>query len=303
MDLCSRMLPAGSFLISLVLCSCLLTSPHAHGRETITWLLRDLAPLTIASGPDRNQGAVDQALPLLRAALPDYDHSVLRVNRARASQMLGESGLSCDPALLWTARRAQTILYSVPSMNVLSNALIMQRDDLPLIADFMQDGKVDLGALLHSKTMTLGVIAERSYGSAVDRILDEADGSQVLAHHGNDAMGSLLRMERLGRIQAVLGYWQEARYQARQEGLDPQELVQIPIKSASRSQLVHVGCSDSPASRRVLQALNPVLLDVRKTRLAQFYAQWLAPHQRLEYLRETKALFNARRDETLNSLQ
>jgi uncharacterized protein (TIGR02285 family) len=191
----------------------------------------------------------------------------------------------------------------VPSMNVLSNALIMQRDDLPLIADFMQDGKVDLGALLHSKTMTLGVIAERSYGSAVDRILDEADGSQVLAHHGNDAMGSLLRMERLGRIQAVLGYWQEARYQARQEGLDPQELVQIPIKSASRSQLVHVGCSDSPASRRVLQALNPVLLDVRKTRLAQFYAQWLAPHQRLEYLRETKALFNARRDETLNSLQ
>lgn len=301
MDLCSRILPTSSLPLSLALCVCLLAPSPAHGKETITWLLRDLAPLTIASGPERNRGAVDQALPLLRAALPDYNHSVLRVNRARASQMLGEPGLNCDPALLWTARRAQTILYSVPSMNVLSNTMIMQRTDLPLIARFMQEGKVDLSALLSSKAVALGIIAERSYGTAVDRILADSDGSQLLAHHGNDAMGSLLRMERLGRIKALLGYWHEARYQARQEGLDPEQLVQIPIKGAARSQFIHVGCSDSPASRRVLDALNSVLLDLRDTQLAPFYAQWLAPPERAEYLRETTALFNAHGSETLSS--
>lgn len=298
MDLCPRILPTGSLLLSLVLCACLLTAPHAQGRETITWLLRDLAPLIIARGPDRNRGAVDQTLPLLRAALPDYDHSVLRVNRARASQMLAEPGLYCDPALLWTAQRAQTIFYSVPSMNVLSSALIMQRSDLPLIARFMEDGKVDLSALLRSNTIALGTIAGRSYGRVVDSILAEAKGSQILAHHGNDAMGSLLRMERLGRIKALLGYWLEARYQARQEGLDPELLVQVPIKGAASTQIVHVGCSDSPIGRRVVDALNPVLLELRNNQLAQLYAQWLAPHEQPGYLRETQALFNTGGNET-----
>ncbi|WP_156463192.1 TIGR02285 family protein [Pseudomonas sp. Leaf129] len=295
MDSCFKILPAGSLFLSLALCACLLITPHAHGRETITWLLRDLAPLTIARGPDRNRGAVDQALPLMRAALPDYDHSVLRVNRARASQMLAEPGLYCDPALLWTRQRAQTIFYSVPSMHVLGSTLVMQRIDLPLIADFMDDGKVDLGALLRSDTLALGIIAGRSYGSVVDRILAEADSRQILAHHGNDAMGSLLRMERLGRIHALLGYWLEARYQARQEGLDPQQMVQVPIKGAARTQIVHVGCSDSPTGRRVVDALNPLLLELRSGQLAQLYAQWLAPEERSDYLRETRALFNARR--------
>ncbi|MBD8684619.1 TIGR02285 family protein [Pseudomonas sp. CFBP 13719] len=301
MDSCCRILPTSSLLLALALCSCLLNSPLAHGRETITWLLRDLAPLTIASGPGRNQGAIDQALPLLRAALPDYDHNVLRVNRARASQMLGEPGLNCDPALLWTAERARSILYSVPSMNVLSNTLIMQPGDLPFIAGFMQDGKVDLSALLRSRTVALGIIAERSYGPVVDRILAETDSYQLLAHHGNEAMGSLLRMERLGRIKALIGYWQEARYQARQEGLDPEQLVQVPIEGAARSQFIHVGCSDSPASHRVLAALNSVLLDLRSSQLAEFYAQWLTPAERPAYLRETTALFNAHRNEAMSS--
>lgn len=293
MDSCFKILPVGSLFLSLALCACLLTAPHAHGRETITWLLRDLAPLTIARGPDRNRGAVDQALPLMRAALPDYEHRVLRVNRARASQMLAEPGLYCDPALLWTAQRAQTIFYSVPSMHVSSSTLVMQRSDLPLIAGFMTDGKVDLSALLRSNTIALGIIAGRSYGQVVDRILAETDSRQILAHHGNDAMGSLLRMERLGRIKALLGYWLEARYQARQEGLDPQQLVQVPIEGTASAQIVHVGCSDNPTGRRVVAALNPVLIKLRQGQLAQLYAQWLAPHERADYLRKTGTLFNA----------
>lgn len=102
-------------------------------------------------------------------------------------------------------------------------------------------------------------------------------------------------MERLGRIHALLGYWLEARYQARQEDLDPQQMVQVPIKGAARTQIVHVGCSDSPTGRRVVDALNPLLLELRSGQLAQLYAQWLAPHERSDYLRETRALFNARR--------
>ena len=65
----------------------------AWAKETLIWLLRDLPPLTIFEGPKKGQGAVDQLLPMLIEHMPEYDHSILRVNRARGMQMLQEQML------------------------------------------------------------------------------------------------------------------------------------------------------------------------------------------------------------------
>lgn len=71
------------------------------------------------SGSMRGQGAIDQLMPLLTAQMPEYDHVLMRVNRARALQMLSDdTSLSCDPTMLWTAERARTLLFpyrSAPS--------------------------------------------------------------------------------------------------------------------------------------------------------------------------------------------
>lgn len=68
-------------------------------------------------------------LAMLIERMPEYDHSIQRVNRARALQMLQEGGFNCDPTLLWTPERARFIHFSVPSMGTLSNGLVVRKQD------------------------------------------------------------------------------------------------------------------------------------------------------------------------------
>ncbi|BBP75079.1 TIGR02285 family protein [Pseudomonas gingeri] len=264
-----------------------------QARETLTWLLRDLPPLSIFDGPKEGQGAVDQMLPLLMAALPEYEHTVLRVNRARGMQMLGGSTFTCDPALLWTAARAQKMLFSIPSMGTTSNGLVVRPADQALIEPFVSDGRVDLAALLASNSLQLGVVAERSYGHPIDDVLHHTHAQHLVLHYGNDALGSLLQMQRLGRLKALLGYWAEIRYQARQQQIGDNEWLFYPIKGTADYQFIRVACSNTPQGRAVIPHINEILRGLRRQTLVELYARWLVPPERDKYLEDAREFFLA----------
>ena len=121
----------------------------SQARETLTWLLRDLPPSTIFSGTMQGQGAIDQLMPLLTAGMPEYDHVVMHVNRARAIQTLNDgTSLSCDPTMLWTPERARTIVFSIPVFVLYSSGLVVFKVDMAKIEPFVSQGKVDLDALM-----------------------------------------------------------------------------------------------------------------------------------------------------------
>ncbi|EIK97760.1 hypothetical protein PMM47T1_04589 [Pseudomonas sp. M47T1] len=270
---------------------CLALPLIARAGEPLTWLVRDLPPLTIESGPREGQGAVDRLLPLLMQALPHYDHSVVRVNRARATQMLTEPALSCDPTLLWTAERSQTVVYSIPVFATLTNGLIIRRQDRHGFNTFIHHDELDLPAVLASPNIKIGRVAERSYGSTIDNILAQAPEGAVSAHHGNDAVASLLQMQQRGRLDGVLGYWPEVLYLAPQEQIDSADLMFVPVRGVPRYQPVYIACSNTPAGRAVVDRLNPVLAGLRSTTLPVFYAQWLDAASRDDYLRDSRRFF------------
>ncbi|CAM3064556.1 hypothetical protein BZK31_19060 [Pseudomonas floridensis] len=264
----------------------------SQARETLTWLMRDLPPSTIFSGTMQGQGAIDQLMPLLTARMPEYDHVLMRVNRARAMQMLNEgAALSCDPTMLWTPERARTIVFSIPAFVLFSSGLVVRREDMAKFEPFVSGGKIDLDALVDSKTVKLGVVAERSYGGVIDRTLQESQQQTLTLHYGSDAVGSLLQMARAGRLQGLLGFWFEARYQALQQGIDPQELRFIPILDNPTYQLAHIGCSNTPQGRQAMQLINREMRTLRESNLMALYAQWLDPEQRAGYLSDVKAIF------------
>lgn len=263
----------------------------AQAGEPLTWLVRDLPPLTIESGPREGQGAVDRMLPLLMQALPQYEHSVVRVNRARASQMLQEAPLSCDPTLLWTAERSQSVVYSMPVLASQTNGLIIRRQDRHGFNTFIHHGELDLPAVLASPNIKIGRVAERSYGMAIDTMLAAAPKGAVNAHHGNDAVASLLQMQQHGRLDGVLGYWPEALYLAPQEQISANDLLFLPVRGVPRYQPVYVGCSNTPDGRTVVEQLNRVLVGLRSTTLPGFYADWLDPASRADYLRDSRRFF------------
>jgi uncharacterized protein (TIGR02285 family) len=267
-------------------------SALAQTGEPLIWLKRDLPPLTIFDGPKKGLGVIDQLLPLLIAGMPQYQHSVMRVNRARGLQMLHEPSLVCDAALNWSKEREKWIAFSIPVFRAMSNGLAVRRVDQKVLTPFIKDDEVDLAALLASGSEKLGIIAERNYGEYLDGLLKQAPADALAPHYGNDALGSLLQMQRLGRLRLLLGYRPEIRYQASLQGIAEDELQFYPIRGTGKYLSGYIGCTDTPKGRQAIVEINQVLRTLPRERLDEAYAAWLDPESRNDYLKDTKAFFD-----------
>jgi len=264
---------------------------HPGPSQTLIWLQRDLPPLTIFEGPKKGQGVIDQLLPLLIAGMPQYRHSILRVNRARGLQMLHEPTFTCDAALNWSKEREQWIAFSIPVFRAMSNGVAVRRADREVLAPFIKDGELDLAALLGSGREKLGVIAERNYGEYLDGLLKQAPVDSLTVHYGNDALGSLLQMQRLGRLRLLLGYRPEIRYQAERQGIADDELQFYPIRGTGKYLSGYIGCTDTPQGRQAIIEINQLLRAMNHDRLNEAYAAWIDPESRSEYLEAARAFF------------
>jgi len=266
-----------------------------QARERLLWLVRDLPPFTIFEGAEKGQGVVDQMLPLLIAQMPEYDHAIVRVNRARGIQMLQDrSSFTCDPTLLWTAERAKFVHFSVPTLGVMSGGLVVRKQGEALLAPFLEGQQVDLKGLLDSTQLKLGIVAGRSYSTQIDDILRQLPDDVFSRHYGNDATASLLQMQQLGRLQLVLGYWPEVRYLIQQQGGSLDDYRFHPIRGVNRYQFLHVGCSDSPLGREAIAHIDQLLPALRRDTLPALYARWLDPELRGDYLQQSKQFFEKR---------
>jgi uncharacterized protein (TIGR02285 family) len=273
----------------------LLASVHVvEAKERLLWLVRDLPPFTIFEGPAKGSGVIDQLLPQLIAQMPEYEHSIIRVNRARGIQMLQERSFTCDPTLLWTPERARYVHFSTPSLGVLSSGLVIRKQDLALLSPYLEGQQVDLQQLLAQTQLKLGIVAERSYSVQVDQVLRQLPDSAFSRHYGNDATANLLQMQRLGRLQLVLGYWPEVRYLIQQQGGSPDDYSFHPIRGVDRYQFLHVGCSDTAQGREAIAHIDRLLPALREQTLPELYAGWLDPALRQDYLEQARYFFEPR---------
>lgn len=264
----------------------------ASAKERLFWLVRDLPPFTILEGPEKGQGVIDQLLPLLIRQMPEYDHSILRVNRARGIQMLQDpKSFTCDPTLLWTPERAEYVRFSVPSLGVLSGGLVLRKESEALVAPYLDGQEVDLLNLLSKTPLKLGVVAERSYGTQIDAILRQLPDTAFSRHYGNDATANLLQMQQLGRLRMVLGYWPEVRYLVDLQGGALADYQFHPVKGVNRYQFLHVGCSNSELGHEAIAHIDQLLPALRRDVLPGLYARWLDPALQEDYLEESKRFF------------
>jgi uncharacterized protein (TIGR02285 family) len=278
-------------LASVLLITSLALPALAQAKESLVWLKRDLPPLFIFDGPKKGQGVIDQLLIQLIAGMPQYRHSVMKVNRARGLQMLHEPSLTCDAALNWSKEREGWIAFSIPVFRAMSNGLAVQRAGREVLAPFIKDGEVDLAALLATGKVTLGIIAERNYGEFLDVLLKQAPAKALTLHYGNDALGSLLQMQRLGRLQVLLGYRPEIRYQAELQGIAEDELQFYPIRGTGKYLSGYIGCTDTPQGRQAIDEINQLLRALPREHLSEAYAAWLDPQSRGEYLQAAREFF------------
>lgn len=278
----------------ILLCGLLLALllQPVSAKERIFWLVRDLPPFTIFAGPEKGQGVIDQLLPLLIGQMPEYDHSIVRVNRARGIQMLQDrNSFTCDPTLLWTPERAEYVRFSMPSLGVLSGGLVLRKENQALAVPYLDGQQVDLHGLLSNGSLKLGIVAERSYGTQIDATLRQLPDGVLSRHYGNDATANLLQMQQLGRLRMVLGYWPEVRYLIQQQGGALADYQFHPVQGVERYQFLHVGCTDSPLGREAIAHIDRLLPALRRDVLPALYARWLDPALQEDYLEDSKRSF------------
>ncbi|MNC44076.1 hypothetical protein D3C75_929710 [compost metagenome] len=150
---------------------------------------------------------------------------------------------------------------------------------------------MDLAALLATGSVTLGIVAERNYGDFLDTLLKQAPGKVLTSHYGNDALGSLLQMQRLGRLQLLLGYRPEIRYQAQQQGIAEDELEFFPIRGTGKYLSGYIGCTNTPQGRQAIVEINQLLRALPRDHLSEAYAGWLDPQSRSDYLQAARDFF------------
>ena len=266
-------------------------STLAQPKETLVWLLRDLPPLMIFEGPEKGQGVIDQLLPLLIARMPQYQHTLMRVNRARGLQMLHEPSLTCDAALNWSKERASWMAFSIPVFRAMSNGLAVRRVDREVLTPFIKDGEVDLAALLASGGEKLGMIAERNYGEYLDALLKQAPAHALTPPLRQRRLGQPAADATPGTLATAVGYRPEIRYQARQQGIAEDQLQFYPIRGTGKYLSGYIGCTDTPQGRQAIIEINQLLRNLPHDHLSEAYAAWLDPDSRSDYLEASRGFF------------
>ncbi len=284
-------LPFFQRLLVLALCAVAALPAWAQDKPRLIWTMRDMPPFTILEGPLKGQGIADRMMKRLIADLPQYEHVFSLANRARAMQILNSGVLTCDSGLLWSKEREQVMHFSIPTLGILTNGIVVRKSDEPELAAFIQGGAFDLEAFLADGRYNVGTLVERSYGKVIDAELQQAKPERIVVHHGIDATLSLLRMQQHRRLTAVLGYWPEMRYQGENAGVPLDALSFYPVKGVPVYQLAYVTCSKTPEGLEAIKAINASVRRLREGEVIELYAQWLNGATREAYLKAAKGFF------------
>jgi len=267
-------------------------SVHAEGKPRIVWTVRDMPPFSILEGPRKGQGVVDKMLALLRTDMPQYEHILSVANRARANQMVNNGVLTCDPGMLWSEERAKQLYFSIPTLGILTNGVVVRKADEAELAPFIKGGEFDLASFIQDSRYTLGTLVERSYGQQIDAALKQAKPNVLVVHHGIEATLSLLRMQQHQRLTAVLGYWPELHYQGEAAGISLNDLSFYSVQGVPTYQMGYVACTRSPEGLQAIKDINLTVRRLREGEVIKLYADWLDGATRDAYLKAAKGFFN-----------
>ncbi len=262
MDARLKMLGWMLFLFSFVLFSGPFhLSATAEEPETITWLILDLPPLFITTGPDAGDGIADQIQKMIIKGLKGRRSETRVANASRIAKELNQDRKVCFAGEFYGN---PAFLTSIPTIALPSHNLIVLKENAHL---FGSGKKVSLENLLQNQDLIFGTAENRLYGPELDTVLRQYSGSKnVYARSGKDTLEGLLGMLDKKRVHYIIEYPVSIRYAAEKAGIWDR-LAIIPIQENSKALPIRgaVRCPDTLWGRRLIREINDVLRTIRPT--------------------------------------
>ena len=264
-----------------------LVAPAA--ADEITWLEMKFPPFYIADGPDRSQGIADAVTRRLRTHLTGWEHQSEVAEPAAIMARMKAGDHVCSAAYIRTAEREKVMAFSTPDLILPPNGVTILRDDL---ARFGGGGPVSLAKLLENRQLKVAVAVGRSYGPALDALLERHKSSpHVYWRRDADIYGALFDMLVKGSVDYVIGYPYEARYTAGQRGVGDR-VVSLALTETPEYTFAHVVCPKNEWGQRVIAAVDAALRAERaRPEYRQAIERWLDAGLLEEFRRQYDARF------------
>lgn len=271
----------------LLLVLALAATPAA--ADEITWLAMEFPPFYIDDGPDRGNGIADAVVRRLQAHLTAWQHREEVADPAAIMARMKAGDHVCSAAYIRTPERERVLLYSTPDLILPPNGVTIRRSDLER---FGGGAPVSLAKLLENRQLRVAVAVGRSYGPALDALLEHhKTSSHVYWRRGDDIYGSLFDMLMRGSVDYVIGYPYEALYLARRRGV-ADEIVSLPVSEAPDYTLAHVVCPRTEWGQKVIAAIDAALADERpRPEYRAAIERWLDTSLHEEFRRQYESRF------------
>jgi len=233
-------------------------SGHAAAAEPVVhWLLSDLAPFRILSGPAQGQGSFDLMEKMLMAQLPQYQHRSRFVSFERREVLHGDaSALYCSFGIVNNAKRQRQMLMSVPAGVVMPVALATVADS-KLDQELQQVPVVDLQQLV-SRQRYLGLLES---GRRYPQLIDQARailGGLLGDHSAIDQ--NLVDLLLGGRVDYLLEYPHRVNFLLNSSKQPTATLHFYLLAGDDSYQTTYVACSKHPAAPKLINDINQQLV-------------------------------------------
>jgi len=280
-----------TFLIILCfLGSWSMAQESAPGEEnTITWMHADFAPARIIGGPFAGQGPSDMIHALMWQELPDYHHKLVTANMARTLDEIKNGKQVLSVGLFPTPERARIALFSLPCVLSPPIALIVRQEDSAKwpasisLKDFIEGSR-------------LGISRSRSYGPAVDEVLNGfREHDNLFVDSSDKLFENLMKMLLLRRIDGVLGYPFEAVFNARMTGAADRIAV-IPLAEGGQYLIGRIAAPQTDWGAEMIVRVNEIL---RRNRpdpsYREAFTRWLPTSTHADFNRIYESQFLERK--------
>lgn len=228
-------------------------------EPAIHWLMSDLAPFRILTGPAQGQGSSDLMEKMLMAQLPQYQHRSRFVSFERREILHGDaSTLNCSFGILSNPKRQQQMLLSVPAGVVMPVALAaVANSALDRQLQAQKNPVVDLHQLVSSKRY-LGLLESgRGYPTVIDQA--RAVPGALLGDHSvldQNPVDLLLG----GRVDYLLEYPHRVTYLLNSSKQPAAKLHFYLLAGDESYQTTYVACSKHPAAPKLINDINQQLV-------------------------------------------
>jgi len=230
----------------------LLLPGWARAAEPLLWLKAQWVPVFV----EQETGFGDAALDWLKQRLPDYRHDTRFLPLPRLERLLAEQPQACTASLARNPAREARFLFSRDFLRLPGLAVVVREDSLKAVkAHGDAQAGIDMAALLSDATLD-GVINEnRSYGTALDAVLQPVPPERLLRLPRASTMVAMLGAD---RVDWLLLYPFEANAQARLLK-PPPVLHMLPIRGQRPVTASGIACARSAFGQRVVDQVNALI--------------------------------------------